>query len=210
MTAGNDKRKHMMRVVEKLASDRRFHEITLDEIAEAAKVGKGTIYHYFKDKDDLFFQVATNGFDELCELLKQKVGNDSVFSERLSSACKEISRFFDGRRQLLQIMQSQAGRVCWHGGRIRQQWLGKRKMLINAVAEIISAGIKQGAIRTDVPAEVLASFLLGILRTRARDLYGTSESERSYKLLVDLFLNGASVTVDKRTLRRTASKYVKL
>ena len=40
------------------------------KVKSEAKVGKGTIYLYFENKDDLFFQTATWGFEELCELLK--------------------------------------------------------------------------------------------------------------------------------------------
>ncbi|NJL30924.1 MAG: TetR/AcrR family transcriptional regulator, partial [Phycisphaerales bacterium] len=32
---------------------------------QAAGVGKGTIYRYFKDKDDLFFSTAAQGFEDL-------------------------------------------------------------------------------------------------------------------------------------------------
>ena len=83
-----------MLVVEKLATSRRFHEITLDKVAKTAKVGKGTLYHYFKDKDELFFQVATSGFEELCELLKRTIPFDTSFTEELLKACKQITKFF--------------------------------------------------------------------------------------------------------------------
>ncbi len=189
----NDKRQQIMSVVEKVANSRRFHEVTLDEIAREAKVGKGTIYHYFKDKEDLFFQVATSGFDELCELLKQKVPNNTSFPEKLLSMCKHISRFFSARQQLLQMMQTEAGLVYWRGGRIRQRWLDKRKVLVGSLADVFAEGVDAGVIRSDIPTEVLATFLLGMLRTRARDLRDTPENMKSYKLLVDLFMNGAGV-----------------
>lgn len=189
----NDKRQQIMSVVEKVANSRRFHEVTLDEIARAAKVGKGTIYHYFKDKEDLFFQVATSGFDELCELLKQKVPNNTSFPEKLLSTCKHISRFFSARRQLLQMMQTEAGLVYWRGSRIRQRWLDRRKVLVGTLADVFAEGVDAGVIRSDIPAEVLATFLLEMLRTRARDLGDTPENMKSYTLLVDLFMNGAGV-----------------
>ena len=189
----NDKRQQIMSVVEKVANSRRFHEITLEEIARTARVGKGTIYHYFKDKEDLFFQAATSGFDELCELLKQKVPKNTSFSEKLLSVCKQISRFFSTRRQLLQMMQTEAGLVYWRRGRIRQRWLDKRKVLVDTLADMFAEGVDAGVIRSDVPAEALASLLLGILRTRARDLRDAPESMKSYKLLVDLFMNGVRV-----------------
>lgn len=186
-----------MRVVEKLATNRRFHEITLDEVAETAKVGKGTIYHHFKDKDELFFQVATSGFDELCELLKQKVPNDTSFSEKLLNACKRITSFFAHRRQLLQMMQSEAGLAYWRKSKNRQRWLDKRKILINALGDILSDGIEEGTVRSDIPVEILATFLFGILRTRAREFQDAPENIKSYKLLMDLFLNGVRVSSGK-------------
>ena len=68
-----DKRLAIMQAAESLFTSRRLHEITLDDVAREAQVGKGTIYRYFQDKDDLFFQTATQGFDELCDLLQQRV-----------------------------------------------------------------------------------------------------------------------------------------
>lgn len=122
-----------MKVVEQLATDRRFHEITLDEVAQVARVGKGTIYRYFSDKDELFFQVATSGFDELCELLEQIVPADRNFPEKLLMVCQQIGRFFATRRQLLQMMQNEAGRIFWAKGRIRERWMAKREKLFAAV-----------------------------------------------------------------------------
>ena len=74
----SDKRQSIMQTAERLFKSRRIHEITLDEVAQKAKVGKGTIYLHFQNKDDLFFQVATSGFDELCGLVREQVPTESV------------------------------------------------------------------------------------------------------------------------------------
>jgi len=202
--AHNGKQKQIMRVVEKLATNRRFHEITLDEVAEAAGVGKGTIYRYFADKDDLFFQVATSGFEELCELLKRTTSFNTSFTEELLNACKQITRFFATRRQLLQMMQTEANLAYCRKGKIRQCWLDKRKMLVNALAEIFYNGIAEGMLRTDVSAEVMATYLLGLLRTRARDLQDMPDNMKNCKLLVDMFLNGVHAPSDEVSMQEIA------
>ncbi len=199
--AHNDKQKQIMRVVEKLATNRRFHEITLDEVAEAAGVGKGTIYRYFTDKDELFFQVATSGFEELCELLKRTIPCDTSFTEKLLNACKQITNFFAARRQLLQMMQTEANLAYWRKGKIRQRWLDKRKILVNALADIFCEGVAEGVVRSDISAEVMATFLLGLLRTRARDLQDVPENMKNCKLLVDMFLNGVCTSYDNVSVR---------
>ena len=200
----DNKQKQIMRVVEKLATNRRFHEITLDEVAEAAGVGKGTIYRHFADKDDLFFQVATSGFEELCELLKKTVPCETLFTEELLNACKQITRFFVARKQLLQMMQTEANLACCRKGKIRQRWLDKRKMLVNALADIFCNGIAEGMLRTDISAEVMATYLLGLLRTRARDLQDVPDNMKNCKLLVDMFLNGVHASSDEVLIQEMA------
>lgn len=185
-----------MQAVEKLFTSRRFHEITLDDVAQAARVGKGTIYRYFQDKDDLFFQTATSGFDDLCELLRREVPENNPFVEQLISACTQISGFFKRRRQLFQMMQAEEDRIYWFTGTIRDRWMAKRRKLVAAVAEIIRKGVREGKVRNDIPAEVLANFFLGMLRTRARDLANPPEVTPPNELLVDLFCRGAARTTE--------------
>jgi len=186
-----DRRQEIMQAAEKLFTSRRYHEVTTDEIAQAAKVGKGTIYRYFQDKDDLFFQVATSGFDELCELLHRKVPEDAPFLDQLLSACAEIPAFFRRRRQLFRMMQAEDGRMQWCGKGLRQRWMARRKKLVVAVAEILRKGVGEGEIRSDIPPEALATFLLGMLRTRARHLADGAETMPRDELIVDLFCHGA-------------------
>lgn len=44
-----------------------YHRALVDEVAKAAGVGKGTVYRYFRDKEDLFFSILDQGIDRLIE-----------------------------------------------------------------------------------------------------------------------------------------------
>ncbi|MFH0962622.1 MAG: TetR/AcrR family transcriptional regulator [Planctomycetota bacterium] len=190
------KRETIMQAAEKLFTSRRFHEITLDDIVQEAHVGKGTIYTYFKDKEDLFFQVATSGFDELCDVLRRRVPGSAPFAEQLLHVCESISAFFRHRRPLFRMIQAEDARMSCCRGRIRERWMEKRTQLVAVVTEIIQKGLDEGKIRRDVPPDVLACFLLGMLRTQTRDLAEAPEAVRRHELLVDLFLHGAGRTVE--------------
>jgi AcrR family transcriptional regulator len=187
-----DKRQQIMQAAEKLFTTRRLHEITTDDVAEAAGVGKGTIYRYFRDKDDLFFQTATSGLDELCELLRRKVPEDAPFDEQLLSVCVNITTFFDRRRQLFRMVQTEDGRMSLCKGDLHDRWMQRRKKLLSALAAIMSKGIAEGELRSDVPPEILANFLLGMLRTRARDLADAPKGLQRHELVVDLFCHGSA------------------
>ena len=120
------------------------------------------------------------------------------------NACKQIPRFFAVRRQLLQMMQTEANLAYWRKGKIRQRWLNKRKMLVNALADIFYEGIAEGIVRPDVSAEAMAAYFLGLLRTRARDLQDIPENMKNCKLLVDMFLNGVCTSHDNVLAREMA------
>lgn len=185
-----DKRQQIMKAAEKLFTSRRFHEIVMSDIAKAAKVGKGTIYQYFQNKEDLFFQVATSGFDELCRLLSRKVCEDDPFADQLEDSCRQITDFFQSRRQLFRMMHSEDVRLTWAGGDLRQKWFQQRQNLIATVTRIIQKGVQEGVLRSDVSAETQAALLLGMLRTRAREMALSDSDELSDVLLIDLFLHG--------------------
>jgi len=194
-----------MRAAEKLFTRGRIHEVTLDDVAQAAKVGKGTIYRYFRDKDDLFLQTATAGFDELCQLLRRRVSEEASFPDQLLEACGQIGRFFERRRHLFRMMQAEEAHMYWHKGSMRERWHERRKNLTAAVAEIIGRGVARGDIRSDVPTDVLASFFLGMVRTRTRHLKDAPESARRHEVVVDLFCHGAAARTCHRE-RRGAPK----
>ena len=193
------KKKRIMQAAEQLFRTRQFHEITLDEVARVADVGKGTIYLYFSDKEDLFFQTAVAGFEEMCELLRQNATNGITFRDGLLRTCETVSGFFRQRRPLFLMMLSQGERAMERGGGLRQRWLERRKNMTGAVAAIIAGGMASGDIRPDISAEILAEYLLGMLRTRAWELADQPEPMRSHAALVDLFITGAA--------RRTAPEH---
>src|SRR5919199_2262443 len=59
-TRTNDKRARILDAAVKVFAERGFHSATVAEIARAAGVADGTIYLYFKSKDDLLLEL----FDE--------------------------------------------------------------------------------------------------------------------------------------------------
>lgn len=187
-----EKRKKILSAAEALFSRGRFHEVTMDEVALKAGVGKGTIYRYFKNKDDLFFELALSGHDELCKVVRTEGRRSDDFRQCLLNVCRCVSEFHQRRRRLVQVMQSEERRALWTRGHTKHAWIESRRELIGAVAEILEIGQGQGEIRRDVQLQILASFLLGILRTRGQTRRLDSGVEIDHETVVDLFLNGAS------------------
>jgi len=186
-----DRRRDIIRAAEQLFRTRRFHEITLDEVARRARVGKGTIYLYFKDKDELFFQTATEGFEELCARLQQNLCA-VPFLRQLREAAVLITRFFASRRQIFRMLVESGGPRPNHAA-FHQRAMEHRQRLVAVLATVLRQGVAEGAVRQDVPAETLAAFLLGMLHTRSIAPAGPDPNLAGgpVETVIELFCNGA-------------------
>ena len=190
--AGKDKREIILKALEGMMRNRRFHEVTLDDVAKAARVGKGTIYRYFSDKDDLFFQLATHGHDELCEAIERSASGDNhlSFRERLVAMCERIVAFFEGRMALIRVMGEHEGRMPALQRRNREELGRHRQRLHAAVLRVLERGVPGGRLRDDIASTMQVRFLLGLLRTRGPMPMGEVEEKPAIATIVDVFLNG--------------------
>jgi len=188
--ARSDKRETILKAAETLVKSRRFHEITLDEVAQAAKVGKGTIYRYFKDKEDLFFELATHGFDELYALMYGHIAREDPFERKLVSMCHQIESFFLTRRSLVRIILEQEGRKDSFHKDTLQRWLERKRRFVSAVEEFLQDGVDQGLIREDMDLEFQAQMLMGLLRERYIGFSDDPASMPAIEMVVKLFLSG--------------------
>jgi TetR/AcrR family fatty acid metabolism transcriptional regulator len=179
-----------MVAAERLFKARQFHEITHDEVAQVAQVGKGTLYLYFADKNDLFFQTAVAGFDDMCELLRRDCVGGGSIQQELQQACATISAFFQKRRPLFRMMMAEGDRAMGQGGGLRQRWNRHRTKMTQAVAEIFARGVQRQEVRDDIPPIVLAEYFLGMLRTRTHELEGLPGWPGGEQALVALFVHG--------------------
>ncbi len=187
--AKNRKQK-ILKAAEQMVKNRRFHEITVDDIAAAAGVGKGTIYRYFENKEDLFFQLATGGIDQLCERLTAAASTAQPFRERLVKMCSEISRFHRRRFALIKVINDEEFRQR-RGCEMRQQWHETRRRSYAAIRDVLAAGVDAGEIRGDIPLANQAVLLMGMMRGRGMALRHNPDNPFEIGQVIDLFLDGA-------------------
>lgn len=67
ITAKEGKKEKILIAAEKLLSRKMFHDVTISKIARKAGVADGTIYEYFKNKDDLLFSVFDKRMQEFMD-----------------------------------------------------------------------------------------------------------------------------------------------
>ena len=59
-------------VADRLFLERGFENVTVDEIAAAADVGRMTVFNHFPRKEDMFFDREEEGMETICEALQRR------------------------------------------------------------------------------------------------------------------------------------------
>lgn len=86
-------------------SKRGYHEATMEEIAQVAGVGKGTLYRYFKSKDELYhalLEVRLKGLDDEIQQIINSPELDVV--DTIYRCFQVYLRFFEHYRGLYRLI----------------------------------------------------------------------------------------------------------
>lgn len=136
-----------------------FHKVLLSDVAETAAVGKGTIYIYFKNKQDLYLAVLYHGFERLLTHLQRRIVMDAGnVLENLETVIREYVNFAYQSPSLFELMRS--GSV---DDSERVRWKQKREELSNLIESLIRHGIMAGQFEDPRP-ELTAKFIPGLVR----------------------------------------------
>jgi len=137
-----------------------YRNTRLDDVAEAAGVTKGAIYHYFDTKEDLLRSVIehyqTIAFGRADEALLRR---DLPPSERLSLLVRKI--FSSGETRNRQLLGLLIRGIAHEVPRVHARWLRDGPVrLWTLVADLIEEGKAAGEFRADADSEVAARLLV--------------------------------------------------
>ncbi len=186
----SDKRRKILKTAEDLFARGRYHEVTLDDICTTAHVGKGTIYRYFQDKEDLYYQVILSGLEELVESAREVARADEDPREGLRHVVGCITDFFVKRRALFRLMHSEELRGSSRKRKLWKQWRQKTDALVEVLAEFIRKGCQTGLYSTEFEPRAAARLLKGMLRVATRHHDEMPGGTHWPSAIVDLFEKG--------------------
>jgi len=110
-------------------SEKGFHVATMDEVAERAGVGKGTLYRHFANKETLFTELVRQRLEEL-EMKARTIldGQDDVLT-MIAKYIRVYFEFFDRNQRLYRLIVQERHDL---GGQVQDLYLKqvKRRILV--------------------------------------------------------------------------------
>jgi AcrR family transcriptional regulator len=96
MTDQSVRKKQMMEKAKELFAKKGYHPVTVDEVAEACGVAKGTLYLYFDSKADLFNEIFLDAHRKIIEQVRSIIVSGKDFEEILSDIFDYFEKFIRG------------------------------------------------------------------------------------------------------------------
>lgn len=157
-----------MATAAELFARRPFHEVRLDDVAEAARVGKGTLYIYFKSKEDLYNSLVLEGLTSLVERLREQAQSQTSSAwETLSLIVRELVAWAKRSPHFFQLMRP--GPLA----PTASQYERKRRELVKLIESTIVQGVRTGEMsdpRPELTAQFIPACVRGTLRFSTGDV----------------------------------------
>ena len=154
----NHKYHQILEAAVKIFAKQGFHQSTIAQIAKEAGVADGTIYLYFKNKDDILVQFFSYRTKQVFESFREEVDRAETSSGKLRNLVHrhlaEFQRDRDGA-VVYQVETHQNSRLA------EAQIKEMSKMYRDLISEIVEQGQQEGTIRKDLYVGLVKRFIIG-------------------------------------------------
>jgi TetR/AcrR family fatty acid metabolism transcriptional regulator len=185
------KRDAILRAAIDVFAERGFFNAQVADVARAAGVAAGTVYLYFRGKDDLLVSIFERTMREGLARVRAAVADTTDPCERLRRFAHLHLAGLGADRNLAVVFQVELRQSTKFMERFSSTLL---RDYLGMIREAIEEGQRHGMFRADVKPTVAAKMFFGVLDEMATNWI---LSQRAYSLeadaeaVVDLFLNGA-------------------
>jgi TetR/AcrR family fatty acid metabolism transcriptional regulator len=186
----DDKRRRILQAAVRVFARKGYFAARVADVARRAGVADGTIYLYFRNKEDILVSL----FDEVMAThigrLRAELRDKKDAPARLHAIALHHLRGLGENRDLAVVFQVELRQSTKFMARFTASWLQDYFELVN---DVIEQGQKEGTLRDDLPRKIVTKALFGAL-----DEMVTSWilSRKHYDLgqlaapVVELFLRG--------------------
>ena len=158
--SAGDKRARILAAAEEVFARRGFYNARVSEIARAAGVADGTIYLYFKSKDDLLISLFETRMKDVIGELETAVPPDGAAPLRLSAFISAYLRLIRDRPQIAEVLTVELRQSSKFMKEYSNPRFGE---FLKLLAGIISEGQSRGELDDEIPAPIAARAIFGVL-----------------------------------------------
>lgn len=183
------KRAQILEAATRIFAEKGFLSSTVAEIAREARVADGTIYLYFRSKDDLLLRLVEARMGELGAQMEAELARHGSSTERLAAFIRFHLQQVAARPEEAQVLIVE---LRQSGSKLKEALASFMRPYLGLLSAVLEEGIADGSFRAIDPRPVRHAIfgaldevaLAWLLRGRRFDL------EENARQLADLFVRG--------------------
>jgi AcrR family transcriptional regulator len=153
-----------------------YQDTDVEKIADLAGLGKGTVYRYFKSKENLFLSTLEWGLNSLKENIFSSIAKVDDYMDKLKLALATHFKFFEKHRDFFRLLVQER---AWTEMKSARCTLRERDLsIIRHLKDILSEGMRKGYLKKADPSSC-AYALWGLTNSL---LYKYLISEKKYPI----------------------------
>lgn len=153
-----NKRKLIVQTAGRLFSEQPFHKVRLEDVADAAGVGKGTVYIYFKNKEDLYYNLVLNEFAEMVKRAQERLAAGPMSAtEKLRAVVDVMVDHASSHPQIFKVMRTLPIPDA------TSSWDATRQDMSKLIADVVRQGVSSGEFEDSRP-DLTGLYLMGMVR----------------------------------------------
>jgi AcrR family transcriptional regulator len=188
VTIARPRELELQRVAIQLFRERGFHATSMQDLADALGMHRGSLYHYIAAKDDLLWTIVSGALERLDAHVRPELDGPGRGVDRVRRAITAHLRFAAGQRDELSLTHIELRSL--HPER-RRELVERRDAYERAWRDALAAGVADGSFR---PIDVrLAGFMILSTCNWFTQWYrpdGPLSVEELAETLADLLLDG--------------------
>jgi TetR/AcrR family transcriptional regulator len=183
------RREEILNAAEKVFFLKGIRHATMENVAEEAELSKGTLYLYFKSKEEIYLAINLRGLTILDEMFEKAVSKYEKGIEKIRAIGRSYYRFYKEYPDYFNaFLYYESHEMNWEDKdsvAIACDTTGHKAM--DVVVEALRTGIADGTIRPDIDAfntaVILWGYLTGIIQIfslkgdHLREEHGLKEDE---------------------------------
>lgn len=169
-----------------------YQECVIDDIAAAAGTAKGTVYLYFKSKEELYYSILFELIAGMRELVAEVDHATLACGAQMRLLVHRMFDFIQERGHLMMVMREETRRGS---GKLHARLLAELDAFKNELARLVERGIAAKKFKR-LPPHFVSAFLFVLISAvagmKAKQKPGAAEI--TPEMIGDMFMTGIEIT----------------
>ncbi|NPV14922.1 TetR/AcrR family transcriptional regulator [candidate division WOR-3 bacterium] len=154
------RREMILQAAFNVVCDKGYYETKMDDVARKAGVAKGTVYLYFQDKPDLYVGMVKWLISQARAIVAEVAQEERTPSDKLRRVFARWVESLSSKPAAVDLVFPELREErCEISRRFHEQVLPEIRGLVDDIARLVKAGVRQGEFRSVEPRLAALSFL---------------------------------------------------